>query len=879
MSKIDLNDASITENELSVKEIHKESYAKSNAITGNKNYLYYRLRESFKKADKIDIIVSFLMESGVKLILKDLKQAVDRGVSIRILTGNYLKITQPSALYLLKGELKDKVDLRFYNVPNKSFHPKSYMFHNKTDSEIYVGSSNISRGALTNSIEWNYRFLKSQNKNDYEEFYNTFEDLFYNHSQIIDDDLMKEYSKSWKRPQIFKDIERENEELSKFQKELDNYESNINTNVKETEDMNLEKEVKKDNTEVIGNNEITHKEIAENKVIQLFEPKGAQIEALYALNNTREEGFDKALVVAATGIGKTYLAAFDSKDSNKILFVAHREEIIKQAARSFKNVRNSDDVGYFFNNIKDKDKSMIFALVQTLGKDEYLNEEYFKKDYFDYIVIDEFHHAVSNNYRKIIDYFKPKFMLGLTATPERLDSKDVFSLCDYNTVYEIRLCDAINKGYLVPFRYYGIYDKTVDYDNVEFKNGKYVEKQLEEALMLNKRSDMILNHYRKYNSKRALGFCTSKRHAEYMAKFFSENGVKSVAVYSGENGEYAEERNSAINKLSSGEINVVFSVDMFNEGLDIPSIDMVMFLRPTQSPTVFLQQLGRGLRKFEGKKYLNVLDFIGNYRKADFIPFLLSGKQYSRVESKRGLPKEEDYPEDCRIDFDFKLIDIFKNLASKEMKIKDKIKEEFLRVKDKLGHRPSRVELFNNIDDEVYSAIKKGKSSLNPFNDYMGFLKENDELSEDELSFINSRGYDFIKMIETTSMSKSYKIPVLLGFYNNGHIKMSLDEEDIYKSFYEFYHKGSNKVDMLKDKRTSGFESWDKKDYVKLAKDNPVKFLIKTHGDFFRKNDDAVIALFDEMNKYIKNEVFVSNMKDSIDLRCGKYYEDRYSSK
>ena len=249
-------------------------------------------------------------------------------------------------------------------------------------------------------------------------------------------------------------------------------------------------------------------------MIDLFEPKGAQIEALYALNNTREEGFDKALIVAATGIGKTYLAAFDSKDSQRILFVAHREEIIKQAARSFKNVRNSEDIGYFFNSTKDKDKSMIFALVQTLGKDEYLNEEYFKKDYFDYIIIDEFHHAVSNNYRKIIDYFTPKFLLGLTATPERLDSKDVFSLCDYNTVYEIRLCDAINKGYLVPFRYYGIYDDTVDYTNVEFKNGKYVEKQLEEALMFNKRAELILNHYKKYNSKRALGFCTSKRHAE-----------------------------------------------------------------------------------------------------------------------------------------------------------------------------------------------------------------------------------------------------------------------------------------------------------------------------------------------------------------------------
>ena len=832
MEKSDLKDISVKENELNFKEISSGINGKLNAITGDKNFLYYRLKESFKRSEKIDIVVSFLMESGVKLILNDIRDAVDRGVSIRILTGNYLKITQPSALCLLRKEFKDKIDLRFYNVPNRSFHPKSYIFHNKIDSEIYIGSSNISRGALTNSIEWNYRFLKSQNIDDFNSFYDTFEDLFYNHSIIIDDDVMNNYSKSWVKPKIFKNMENT----------LDNSEENNN--------------------------------LSENKLINLFEPKGAQIEALYALNNTREEGFDRALVVAATGVGKTYLAAFDSKEAERILFVAHREEIIKQAARSFKNVRNSDDIGYFYNNIKDKDKSMVFALVQTLGKDEYLNEEYFKKDYFDYIVIDEFHHAVSNNYRKIIDYFTPKFMLGLTATPERLDSKDVFSICDYNTVYEIRLCEAINKGYLVPFRYYGIYDDTVDYTNVEFKNGKYVEKQLEEALMFNKRAQLILNHYKKYNSKRALGFCTSKKHAEYMAKFFSENGVESAAVYSGDNGEYSEERNSAINKLTKGELKVVFSVDMFNEGLDIPSIDMVMFLRPTQSPTVFLQQLGRGLRKFEDKKYLNVLDFIGNYKKADLLPFLLSGKTYSRADSKRGIPSEEEYPEDCRIDFDFRLIDIFKDLASKEMKIKDRIREEFLRVKDDLGHRPSRVELFNNIDDEIYCEMKK-KSKFNIFKDYLGFLKENNELTDEELEFMNTRGYDFIKMIETTKMSKSYKIPVLLAFYNDGNIKMSLDEDDIYNSFYEFYHKGSNKVDMLKDKGTAGFEKWEKKDYVKLAKDNPVKFLIKSHGDFFKGTDGNLIELYNNMEDIINNNVIKEQMLDALMLRTNMYYEER----
>ena len=821
-----INKVKEVNNDIEIKEksINYNTITTSNSITGDKDHIYPKLKQSFKTATTIDIIVSFLMESGVKLLLQDLKEALNRGVKIRILTGNYLKITQPQALYLLKSELKDKVDLRFYNNPNKSFHPKAYMFHNPIDSEIYIGSSNISRGALTSSIEWNYRFLKSTAPNDFKVFYDTFEDLFNNHSLIITDEVLKDYSKQWTRPNIYKDIEKE--------------------------------------------------ESKEDNVINIFEPRGAQIEALYSLEKSREEGFDKGLVVAATGIGKTYLSAFDSAKYNKILFVAHREEIIKQAAQSFKNVRNSDDIGFFYSNQKDTKNSFIFALVQTLGKEQYLNEEYFSKDYFDYIIVDEFHHAVSSNYKKIIDYFTPKFLLGLTATPERLDSKDVFALCDYNMVYEVRLKDAINKGWLVPFRYYGIYDETVNYEDIDYKNGKYDDKQLEEALMLNKRGEVILNHYLKYNSKRAIGFCTSRHHAEYMAKVFNENNIPSAAVYSGEKGEYSEERNIALSKLTSGEVKVIFSVDMFNEGLDVPAIDMVMFLRPTQSPTIFLQQLGRGLRKFKDKKYLNVLDFIVNYKKANLVPFLLSGKEYSASECKKNKQGDYEFPEECIVDFDFKIIDIFKKQAEREMKVKDKVKEQFEVVSQMLGYRPSRVELFTYIDDEVYQNIRS--KAMNPFSNYLEYIKENDKLTHDEEILYNSRGREFINMIETTSMSKTYKMPVLLAFYNYGDVKMEISEDDIYKSFYNFYRKGSNKVDMLKDKGTREFETWDKKKYVSLANNNPIKFLLKTHGEFFKEKEQCLIALQDDLKDIISNEAFKKHMKDSIDFRVESYYKNRF---
>lgn len=821
MSITDIKESSIEFKE--AKELYRANVSVGGDLSGN--HLYNKLKDCFKKAESIDIIVSFLMTSGVKLIINDLKDAIDRGVNIRILSGNYLNITQPEALYMLRAELGNKVNLRFYNNKNRSFHPKSYIFHYGNDSDIFIGSSNISRGALTSSIEWNYRFNKNNNKEDFNFFMDEFNNLYSNHSIEVTDEVLDNYAKTWVRPKVYKDLEA-----------IDN--------------------------------------LKEEKVIDLFEPRGTQIEILYSLNQSREEGFDKGLVVAATGVGKTYLSAFDSMNYQRVLFVAHREEIIKQAMQSFKNIRPNATSGFFYADNKEKDKDLIFALVQTLGKEEYLNESYFKKDYFDYIVIDEFHHAASKSYQRIIDYFEPKFLLGLTATPERLDGKDVFAICDYNLVYEVRLKDAINRGALVPFKYYGIYDETVNYEHIEFKNGKYNEKQLEEALNMGVRDELIIKHYEKYPSKVAIGFCSSKKHAEHMAEAFNKAKISALAVYSGEKGEFSEEREIALNKLRTGEIKVLFAVDMFNEGLDVPQIDLVMFLRPTESPTIFLQQLGRGLRKAKGKEYLIVLDFIGNYKKANLAPFLLSGQKYDKVKAKKYKIMEYGYPEECYVDFDLKLVDIFKRMAESQYKIHDLIKEEFYRIMEETKEVPTRIEVFRAIDEDVYLNMK-GKAKENIFKDYLGYLRDNDLLNEEEKVLMDTRAYDFINMIETTSMSKSYKVPILLAFYNNGNIKTEINDDDIYKSFKEFYTKGSNKVDMLKDKGTSNFESWEKKNYVKLAKDNPVKYLCKSHSDFFEVNEEGNMIV-KGIEKFKENKEFIKQMKDAIDLRMEQYYQDRY---
>jgi len=800
-----------------------------NCIVGDSDYLVTKLKESLDKAVSIDLLVAFLMESGVRLIEEDLRKAVEKGIPVRILTGNYLNITEPSALYLLKDVLGEKVDLRFYNVTNKSFHPKAYFFEYLDGADIFLGSSNLSRSALTSGIEWNYRISRRTDKDDYEFFRSAFEDLFLNHSILVDDNELERYSKSWKKPKV---------------------------------NMTVEEIPAEDNT----------------NVTELVHPRGAQVEALYELKKCREEGLDKGMVVAATGIGKTYLAAFDSMDYEKVLFIAHREEILSQAMRSFRNVRPGSCISLFSGNTKDADGEIVLATVQTLGKEQYLNDEYFRRDAFDYIVIDEFHHVAVGNYRNIIDYFEPKFLLGITATPERLDNKDIFAICDYNVAYEVRLKPAIDKGWLVPFRYYGIYDET-DYSKISLRNGTYDEAELEKALMINRRADLVLNHYRKYRTARSLGFCSSIRHAVFMAGHFKKNGVKACTVNSGAQGENSIDRKQALSKLAKGELQAVFSVDIFNEGVDIPNIDLVMFLRPTESPTVFMQQLGRGLRKAKDKKYLNVLDFIGNYKKADLIPVLLAGssKELRKTGRPGYMPKEEEYPDDCIIDFDFRLIDIFRKQAEAQMKIKDMIAAEYLRVKEFLGYRPSRLELFTYIEVDIYEGMRR-QPKFNVLRNYLKFLVEMKELNSGEENLIGTAAEQFINMIEITSMAKTHKMPIFLAFYNDGDLKMKINDDDIYTSFTNFYKRGSNSIDLLDQKSTEGFKSWGKDEWVRLAKKSPVNFLAKTHGDFFTIENNE-FRINDELESFKSNEAFLQNLNDVIQLRTREYYKNRYENK
>lgn len=818
----------------SAEELNKESVKidYTDVMTGDRDrrmQLYYQLIHSMEQATQIDIIVSFLMESGVRMLLKDLDQALDRGARVRILTGNYLGITQPSALYLIKHELKDRVDLRFYNEKGRSFHPKSYIFHYQDRSEIYIGSSNISRSALTSGIEWNYRFSSLTDRHNYEKFYKTFEDLFANHSILIDNERLKEYSKNWHKPAASRD--------------LDRYDAS---------EMDTEYEA-----------------------VPFYEPRGAQIEALCALENTRAEGATKALVLAATGVGKTALAAFDSKEYERVLFVAHREEILKQAVITFQNIRESKEYGFFNGDSKCTDKPVIFASVSTLGNSRYLNDEFFEPEYFQYLIIDEIHHGVTDQYKRIVEYFKPEFMLGLTATPERMDGRSIYEICDYNVPYEISLREAINKGMLVPFHYYGIYDDATDYAGLRLVRGHFAEDELNIRYIDNEqRYDLIYKYYCKYGSRRALGFCCSRKHAEDMARDFSERGIPSVAVYSDADGEYSRDRNEAIQMLKNEEIRVIFSVDMFNEGVDITSVDMVLFLRPTESPIVFLQQLGRGLRRDRGKEYLNVLDFIGNYEKAGNVRYYLSDR-VGREGGKYDPANKEALPDDCIVDFDMRLIDLFREMDKKQIKLKDRIKNEYYRVKEQRNRRPLRMDMFTYMEEDTYQlAIRNAKE--NPFRRYLEYLYEMGDLTEQETQLYNSVGREFIHVLETTVMTKVYKMPVLMAFYNHGHVRTEVTEEHLLAAWKEFFSTGTNWRDFDRDMTYERYQSISDGDHIKKILQMPVHFLLESGKGFFVKREGYALALCDELKDIAGNDSFAEHFKDAIDYRIMDYYKRRY---
>ena len=780
------------------------------AILGLDDYLISYLRNSIKKAKKIDLNVAFLTEMGVKLIGPDLLIAKNRGAEIKILTGRYLSYTEPSAIYYLFDLLGKDLRIRFFNKNAYPFHPKAYFFDYGKEQELFIGSSNLTRSALTSGVEWNYRFYRSEDPEAFDRFKEEFERLFNQQAYPITEEKLRQYALSWNKPRI------------SFEVPIEEIEAEIP------------------------------------------EPRGAQIEALYEMKNSREEGVEKGLVVAATGVGKTYISVFDAKKFDRILFIAHREEILRQTYESFKKVMPEKTIGYYSGKQKETGTDICLATVQSLSRDQHLKK--FSPDYFNYIVVDEFHHAAANSYKKVIDYFNPDFLLGLTATPYRMDNRDIFALCDDNVLYEIGLKESINRDLLVPFKYYGIYDPTMDYEKITWRSGRYVIDELERELSKKERADLIFEKYSLIGGKKALGFCVSIAHAVYMAEFFSKKGKKAAAVVSGGlNNTYKRERQKAVEDLENGNLDVIFAVDIFNEGVDIPSVDTVMFLRPTDSYVVFLQQLGRGLRKDEGKRYLKVLDFIGNYKRAHYLPVLLSGGNPMEERLPVYKIEETEYPIDCHVQFDFEVIDLFEKMAKYDP-LPQRMKDEFIRIKEELGKRPNRVNIFEGTDIPMREFLREG---------WIKFLFEIGELKKQEEKWLDTPAEDFLKVLEKTMMTKAYKIPTLKALITeDGSVGEKVSLEEIGKSFIEFYHGKRIHEKDLQTKGTKNWKKWGVKEFSNLAKKNPVHFLSK--DKFFHFDEINENFYLDDSIKPYLDTILREHIEDILEYRRIQFFRRRY---
>ena len=784
-------------------------------LTGEPDHPFLpQLCASIARADEIDLTVAFIKTSGLRLLLPDLQAALvpgdggTRRVSrIRIVTSDYLDVTDPDALRLLILLQELGAQVRVFETNGSSFHMKAYLFaHFSGDhclhGTAFIGSSNISRQALTDGLEWNYRvdypaddgFLEARNR---------FDEVFKHVKSVALTD-------AW----------------------VDAYAA---------------RRVVPSHAVAPGSDEL---ELPPD-------PTLIQEAALEALAQTREAGFRRGLVVLATGLGKTWLAAFDAKQmgARRVLFVAHREEILKQAAETFLRIRPGERVGLYMGKVRDVHVDILCASVQTLGREGHLKR--FSPQHFDYIVIDEFHHAAAPTYRQLLNYFAPQFLIGLTATPDRTDRSAILSLCDDNLVFSRNLFDGVAAGLLAPFHYYGIWDESVNYKAIPWRNGRFDPNELTNKLATLARARHALHKWREKAQSRTLAFCASIRHAEYMAEQFQKNGVAAAAVYSGsEMG-----RGDALAALADGKLQVIFSVDLFSEGVDLPAIDTVLMLRPTESKILFLQQLGRGLRCFPGKDKLVVLDFIGNHHSFLHKPQALgqAGASYRDLaEFARKVESQQlALPAGCFINYDLSLIEFLKALDSQSAA------QDFLALGDALGRRPSLTEFYRS--GANLSRVRQQYGS------WFAFLTDVQALPKEETR-LAAAFRPFLREIETTAMTRSYKMVLLEAVQELGGWLRPLPLAELAERSWQVLQRRRPLLADLPEVVREG--SGASAPWQRYWRDNPINAWTGGNGDaggahFFKFEDQVFEPSFKVAEA--DADTFSGLVQEMVDFRLATY--------
>ena len=644
--------------------------------------MYSELYESIETCKSFIFSVAFINFSGLQLLIKSFDQIRHRGTQGKVLTSDYLNFTETKALRKL---------LEFENIQTKiylqerhgGFHTKAYIFEYEDEIKLYIGSSNITENALLRNVEWNVKIIsKKQNP--------------------ISVDIYAQFLKLWDKSETVNDD---------FLFQFDNFIEALQESRKQEKFL------------------FHHEETVR--------PNSMQLKAIKELHRLRTRGEDRGLVIAATATGKTYMSAFDVQqfEPKRLLFLAHKEDILVKAEQSYKRVLGARlDTGVLSGNRKDINAKYLFSTIPSMNN----HLTGFSPNAFEYIIVDEAHHAVAESYQRILNYFKPKFLLGMTATPERTDGYQLFSLFNNNIALEIRLHDAIEDDLVVPFHYFGITEADgIDLSNVNEDQIDVITKKLS----VHHRVTYIIEKLNLYGYEghklKALGFCASHEHAQYMKDEFNALGIRSDFI-SGLTS--VDDRIKTIASLESdeeGTLEVIFSVDVFNEGIDIPSVNAVLMLRPTNSPIIFIQQLGRGLRKHESKTFVTVLDFIGNYKKSFLIAIALNGSKFIDKDSLRVSVKTN-----------------FANLPGTAFVQMDEIsKEQILKQLES--------ENFNSLKylkDEYFSFKRQNNNQI----PYFLMLYELYEGSPDPIKFIKKDGnyLSFINRVEDNSLlnTKSFTL-------------------------------------------------------------------------------------------------------------------------
>ena len=738
-------------------------------ISGGVDPLWPHLAAQLNRAKSVDVVVAFVKKSGTQLLWPRLAEVIDRGGSVRLLTGDYLGISDPDAMVELLNLSERKggnVKLRVFNTGKltgianfpQAFHPKAYIFKSIDGAgSAFVGSSNLSASALNDGIEWNYQVISSRDGQGFVAIEAAFENIFAHPATC-------ELNIDW----------------------IDTYRTRRHTL----------------SVPLYGEDVADHEH---ESTPEMPSPHAIQAQALEALSDARQRGMKGGLVVLATGLGKTWLSAFDSIRFARVLFVAHREEILNQAFETFRKIRPGEYLGLYNGNERHQKANVLFASIQTLSRKEHL--ESFDTSHFDYIVIDEFHHAEAKTYRRVLQHFEPKFLLGLTATPERSDGADLLDLCGGNLLFRCDLAEGIRNGLLCPFHYFGVPDE-VDYTNIPWRSARFDEEKLTNAVATRSRAQNALEQLERRGGKRVIAFCVSQRHARFMAEFLKQKGKRVVAVHSGSD---SAPRTESLERLQRGELDIICAVDMFNEGVDLPELDTVMMLRPTESRILWLQQFGRGLRKSDAEKRLKVIDYIGNHRSFLLKPRTLfdlpSGDSSIQNLLQQVAARTLDLPPGCEVTYDLETINILRGLLRVAPNASEAIRayiEDFIELH---GVRPTALETYR--DGYNPRAVRHA------FGSWLGFIERVGALDVDDVSALKS-SREFLEALEVTQMSKSYKMVVLLAMLDSSRLPGKVSIERLIAEVRRLVERHPKLVDDF----SSSLES--ENDLKLLLEQNPI---------------------------------------------------------